>query len=65
MLIQVEPAPAVLSGADRPTDQLPELWSKLKPDLQSQLVKRWANLVHQLRQRRVEGKEEDEHGSGC
>ncbi len=65
MLMQVESAlPVVLSDADRPSDQLPVLWPKLKPDLQRQLVKCWANLIHQMRQRKTEGRE-DEYGRDC
>lgn len=62
MLIQVESAPLVVLGdADRPHNQLPVLWPQLKSDLQRQLARRWANLIHQMRERREEGRG-DEHG---
>jgi hypothetical protein len=64
MLIQVESAPlAVPDDADRLHNQFPVLWPQLDSDLQRQLARRWANLIHHMRQRRQEGRG-DEYGPG-
>ncbi len=63
MILHVESVPLVgLDDAIRPHNQLPVLWPHLKSDLQRQLAQCWANLIHQMRQRRVDGVE-DEYGS--
>ena len=63
MILHVESVPlAGLDDTSRPHNQLPVLWPHLKSDLQRQLAKCWANLIHQIRQRRVEGVG-GEHGS--